>query len=87
VRRLVNKQFDAEQARDYLIRHRLMAPERADKFLQFAEKERSYVINYNLGQDLVRGFVTRAAAPGEPSDTWARFEALLSSPRLPGDLL
>jgi hypothetical protein len=52
--------------------------------VSFIDQYRSYVLNYNLGQDLVRAYVEkRAAAPGE---RWAAFKALLASPRLPGAL-
>jgi hypothetical protein len=42
------------------------------------------VINYNLGQDLVRAYVE--AAGDTPEARWEVFTALLSSPRLPSSL-
>jgi hypothetical protein len=39
------------------------------------------VINYNLGQDLVRAYVTKRGG-----DRWKVFGELLSSPRLPSGL-
>jgi hypothetical protein len=41
------------------------------------------VINYNLGQDLVKAYVERASTPAE---RWRLFGELLRTPRLPGDL-
>jgi hypothetical protein len=45
------------------------------------------VINYNLGQDLVRQYVERSAGPNATADErWSVFSALLASPRLPSGL-
>ena len=52
------------------------------------------MINYNLGQDMVAGFVERHSAraglgPGETAliDRWRLFEWLLSTPQVPANLL
>ena len=48
---------------------------------------RSYVINYNLGQDLVRAYVeARGGTADQPERRWQEFKELLSSPRLPSAL-
>ena len=44
----------SEQAIDWLMTYSLMAEPRARQRLSFIDQYRSYVINYNLGQDLVR---------------------------------
>ena len=49
------------------------------------DKYRSYVINYNLGEDLVRQYVESRAA-GDEARRWSVFFGLLSSPRLPSGL-
>jgi hypothetical protein len=81
-RRYLNGQITAEQATDWLVRYSLSSPERARQRVRFFDTYRSYVINYNLGQDLVKAYVERAATPAE---RWRRFGELLSTPRLPGD--
>ncbi|HTK55064.1 MAG TPA: hypothetical protein VL308_24390 [Gemmatimonadaceae bacterium] len=43
------------------------------------------MINYNLGQDLVRAYVERAAGPSADR-RWTVFAELLSSPSLPSAL-
>jgi hypothetical protein len=43
------------------------------------------VINYNLGKDLVRGYVEAGGAEG--GTRWERFEKLLTEPWLPSDLV
>jgi len=65
-------------------KYQLMSKERAEKSIAFTDQYRSYVINYGLGQDMVRAYVE--AAGGDPKARWARMEAILSEPTLPGDL-
>lgn len=74
-----------DEAANWLERYALMSAERARQRLQFIEQYRSYVINYNLGQDLVRDYVNGGPDTSEPV-RWARFAGLLASPRLPADL-
>jgi len=45
----------------------------------------SYVINYNLGRDMVAEWVAREGGDS-PDARWRVFGALLRSPRLPHDL-
>jgi hypothetical protein len=48
---------------------------------------RSYVINYNLGQDMVRDYIeARGGTTADPDRRWDLFLALLQSPRLPSGL-
>jgi len=84
-RRYLDGEIDAATAVDWLERYALMAPPVARQRIRFFEKYRSYVINYNLGQDLVRAYVERAAGPSE-DQRWAVFAELLSSPLLPSSL-
>ena len=64
-----------------------MSPARAEQRTRFFDDYRSYVINYNLGKDLVRHFIERQAGAGaSEARRWAEFEKLLSSPRLPSGL-
>jgi hypothetical protein len=83
-RRYLEGRLDAPGAARWLETNGLMSPERARQRVKFIDQYRSYVLNYNLGQDLVRAYVEkRTAATG---DRWAAFKALLASPRLPGAL-
>ncbi|HMB74594.1 MAG TPA: hypothetical protein VKQ06_13555, partial [Gammaproteobacteria bacterium] len=81
----LNGEIDRDAAIQWLVDHALYTPERASQRVDFIETYRSYVINYNLGQDMVREYVERGNA--DASERWARFEAMLSSPVLPQDLL
>ena len=84
-RRYLDGEIDAAAAIDWLERYALMAPTAARQRLRFFDKYRSYVINYNLGQDLVRAYVERMAGPSADR-RWAVFTRLLSSPMLPSSL-
>ncbi len=76
-----------DECEDQLFRFALMTPERAAKHVGFIEKHRAYVINYNLGQDLIKGYMRKCGAPiSKQAKAWAEFEKLLSSPRLPSGL-
>lgn len=68
----------------WLVNYTLATPERARQRLAFFKAYRSYVINYNLGRDLVRRHVERGAL--DTGERWRRFEALLSAPVLPAEL-
>lgn len=66
----------------------LHSPERAASQVRFIDRYRSYVINYNLGQDLVRAHVERkAGTAAHPDRRWEEFEKLLRTPVLPSELL
>jgi hypothetical protein len=84
-RRYINGEINAEQAAAWLERYALMPKERARQRVRFFDQYRSYVINYNLGKDLVAAYVERKAG-ADPGKRWEEFARLLSSPRLPSGL-
>ena len=64
-----------------------MSPERAAQRVRFMDQYRSYVINYNFGQDLVRQYIERRGGTADqPAKRWEEFAKLISSPRLPSGL-
>ena len=76
-----------QDAEAWLVRYALMSPERAAQRVRFIEQYRGYVINYNLGQDLVREYIEkRGGTAGHPQQRWEEFAKLISSPRLPSGL-
>ncbi len=86
-RRYINKQIDAAQAAAWLERFALMAHDRAVQRVRFFDQYRSYVINYNLGKDMVRRYIeSRGGTADAPAKRWAEFARLISSPRLPSGL-
>ena len=86
-RRYLNKEIDAAQAAAWLERYALMPHDRAVQRVRFFDQYRSYVINYNLGQDMVRRYIeSRGGTSSNPAKRWEEFERLLASPRLPSGL-
>ncbi|WP_304276165.1 hypothetical protein [Caulobacter segnis] len=67
-----------------LAKYGLTSTARAEKRLSFIEAYRSYVINYSLGQDLVRAHVERAGKT--EAARWAAMERVISEPTTPADL-
>jgi len=84
-RGIVNKTMNEKQALDWLIKYCLYNEETALKSVSFIKKYRSYVINYNYGQDLVRNYVEKKGT--DTKKRWEVFGELLSSPVLPEELL
>ena len=86
-RRYVNGEIDANAAATWLQKYALMDEKRAKQATRFIEKYHSYVINYNLGEDMVRSYIEKRGGTAEqPEQRWREFEQLLASPRLPGDI-
>ncbi len=84
-RRYLDGDIDSTGAVQAMERYWLQSPEGAAKTLRFIQQYRSYVINYNLGRDMVAAWVD-AKGGDDPAGRWEAFDELLSSPRLPADL-
>jgi hypothetical protein len=86
-RRYVNGEINNDAAATWLEKYALMEPARAQQRVRFIDKYRSYVINYNLGEDMVRRYIEkRGGTLDQPEKRWREFEQLLASPRLPSEL-
>jgi hypothetical protein len=86
-RRYLNGEIDARAAADWLEKYGLYSRPRAEQRVRFIDQYRSYVINYNLGKDMVAAHVeARGGTPDNPSKRWEEFAKLISSPRLPSGL-
>lgn len=87
-RRYLNGEISREEAARWLTEYALMGADRAQQRTRFFDQYRSYVINYNLGQDLVRRYIdSRRGTLENPKKRWEEFRELLSSPRVPSGLL
>ena len=81
---LLAGEIDDARAQALLQQYQLLSPERAAQSVKFIRTYRSYVINYGLGQDMVRAYVEAAGRSQEAR--WQRMTRLLSEPVLPSDL-
>jgi hypothetical protein len=87
-RRYLNGDITRDEAAHWLTEYALMPPERAQQRTRFFDQYRSYVINYNLGQDLVRRYIeSRGGTPDNATKRWELFQELLTSPHLPSGLV
>jgi hypothetical protein len=79
----LNGEWDIEKFREWMINVALYPAYKTDQRLRFVETYRSYVINYNLGRDMVANFVERKQTD---DGRWQQFTQLLASPMLASDL-
>jgi hypothetical protein len=84
-RGLINETMSRDKALTWLKKYCLMNDETAEKSISFIKKYRSYVINYNYGQDLVKAHIERNAKT--PEKRWELFGQLLSNEMNPADLV
>ena len=76
-----------EQTVEWLMKNALRTKDSADKYVSFIEKYRSYVINYNLGMDIVKDYIERnGGTENNKGKRWELFEHLLSTPQTPSGL-
>jgi hypothetical protein len=86
-RRYLDGKIDRAQTVDWLMRYSLTPRDRSEQRFRFIERYRSYVINYNFGQDLVKEYVEKHGGTADhPEERWRVFTDLISSPRLPSGL-
>jgi hypothetical protein len=83
--RYLDGEAGPDAMQEWLQTYSLMTPERAKQRLDFITKYRSYVINYNLGKDLVASHI-EALSGGDEAKRWEAFTYLLSTPTLPSSL-
>jgi hypothetical protein len=75
---------DREQAIRLTQRYLLTPRAAAEKSIAFTDQYRSYVVNYGLGQAMVRAHVEAAGA--DRARRWAAMERVIAEPTLPRDL-
>jgi hypothetical protein len=81
---LLEDRITREQAVALTRRYSLASQRRAEQSVAFALQYRAYVINYGLGQAMVKAWIERAGRT--PAARWAAMRRLLSNPTLPADL-
>jgi hypothetical protein len=79
--------MDEKEALRWLMDYCLLTPKGAADYFRFIKKYRSYVINYNYGQELVKKYIEKNAGKGDISEKrWQLFEQLLSHEFTASDL-
>lgn len=86
-RQYIDGKIDRAGAVAWLEKYAMYTRPRAEQRVKFIDQYRSYVINYNLGKDLVRAYVEKKIQKDKTqAKRWREFIALISSPRLPSGL-
>ncbi|TFG79435.1 MAG: hypothetical protein E4H23_05830 [Chrysiogenales bacterium] len=86
-RGFLDGKISREEAIEWLKRYALEAPARAAKSVDFWKQYRSYIINYNLGQDVIRNYMEKTAGTDHSlKKKWEIFYDILSTPRTPSGL-
>jgi len=87
-RNYLDEKWNREQTVEWLQKNSLRTKESADKYVSFIETYRSYVINYNLGYDIVKKYIeSNGGTIDNLKKRWELFEYLLSTPQTPGGLI
>ncbi|EMR01861.1 hypothetical protein [Cesiribacter andamanensis] len=77
----LNGSLSRQQTADWLVTYTFYDPGKALQRTEFIDRYRSYVINYNLGQELVSRWVERQGGTAQdPQRRWDVFRELLSNP-------
>ncbi len=83
-RAFLDGEIDREQAIAMIMKYSITSRTRAEQSLSFIETYRAYIINYSLGLDLVRNYITARSENNE--EAWRVFEDLLLTPTSASDL-
>jgi hypothetical protein len=87
-RGLLNGTMTEAEAIRWLMDYGLSNKETAVKSISFIKVNRSYVINYNYGQDLVKNYIeSKGGTESNPDKRWELFGWLLSNEVMPAELL
>lgn len=86
-RNFLNGKWNEQKTIEWLIKYNLRSKESAKKYLDFIRQYRTYVINYNVGMDIVKNYIEKNGGTDDnPSKRWKLFKDLLSTPQTPGGL-
>ncbi len=86
-RNYLDGKWNRKETLDWLEKYSLLPRERAEKRLSFIEKYRGYVINYNLGQEIVKNYIEKnSGTVNHPEKRWELFKRLLTTPQTPSGL-
>ena len=85
VRKYLDGEWTREEASAFLQKYALMTEARADMYLRFGEKYRSYVVTYVVGLQMVRDYIEREAGD-DTARRWELMRELYAVPHLPSDI-
>ena len=80
-KRYLDGAINREEAIALLVKYTLVSHDKATQRLGFIEANRAYVINYNLGQDIVKAYIEKQVPSRDPIKIWQCFTHLLANPK------
>ena len=87
-RNYLDNKWNKEQTLNWLKKYSLMPPKRAEQRIKFIEKYRSYVINYNLGEEIIQNYIEKnGGTENHPEKRWELFKYILTTPQTPSGLV
>ena len=87
-RNYLDKKWNTSEAKEWLEKYSLMSPQRAEQRIKFIGKYRSYVVNYNLGEEIIKNYIEKNGGTIENSEKrWDLFKYILTSPQTPSGLI
>ena len=81
----LNGEINREEAIELSRKYSLVSKERAEQSVRFSEQYRAYVLNYNLGKEIVRAYVNKQSQ--NEAEKWQAFERLLTELSTASDML
>jgi len=85
-RRMLDGRMTEDQAIAWQEKYELQTPERARHALPFAREYRSYVVNYSVGEQMVRAWLAKhGGGPEAPDRRWKLYTSLLAAPVTPDE--
>lgn len=86
-RRFLDGTLSEAEALAWSMKYELKSREEAARTLRFAKQYRSYIVNYAVGEDLVRRTIeTQAVGADAAATRWRLLAGLFSAPHTPADL-
>lgn len=85
-RQYIDGKLSRQGVIDWLIKYGLSTPERAERSFRFIEHYRSYVINYSLGQDMIKSYIEKNGGGKDSLKRWELFHYIISTPQTPSGL-
>lgn len=73
--------IEKDKAIELLMKYSLVSIQKAQQRIGFIEANRAYVINYNLGQDLVHKYIDKLTGTAGDDVRWQVFAELLANPK------
>jgi len=79
--RYIDNEIVAEKAVALLMKYSLSSEAKAKQRLSFMEHNRSYVVTYNYGQDLVKDYLASKVDNNSHTELWSKYLDLLALPK------